>query len=532
MNPHPPSSVEVRGATLPDSPRVLTSDALAFIGELHRRFDSTRHAFLAQRVARQRHFDAGERPDFLASTAKIRSSEWAVAHTPLDLEDRRVEITGPVERKMMINALNSGARVFMADFEDSLSPTWSNIVAGQGNCIDAVRRTIDFTSPEGKRYALGHRTATLVVRPRGWHLSDRHVYVDGAPVSASLLDFGLYFHHNAGALIASGSGPYFYLPKLESHREARLWNDVFLFAQERLGVPRGTIRATVLIETLPAAFEMDEILYELREHAAGLNAGRWDYIFSIIKRLGPSSDFTLPDRVQLTMTVQFMRAYTELLVRTCHRRGAHAIGGMAAFVPSRRDAKANEMAMARVQEDKLRESNDGFDGTWVAHPDLVDVATAAFDKFLGEHPHQKSRLRDDVRVEARELLHIHVPDAQLTETGVRSNVDVALQYLEAWLAGSGAVAIHNLMEDVATAEIARAQLWYWAGKRAALADGTRMSEDRYRSIRDEVLRDLTQQRAGAAHRLVDAAELLDRLVLSRGMKEFLTLEGEALLART
>ena len=528
MKPHP-NGIRVSGAAMPESARVLTADALSFVAQLQRRFDGQRQALLAERVVRQRRFDAGERPDFLAETAKVRSSDWSVPPAPADLEDRRVEITGPVERKMMINALNSGARVFMADFEDSLSPTWANVVAGQANCIDAVQRTIDFTSANGKRYALADRTATLVVRPRGWHLTDARIQIDGASVSASLLDFGLFLHHNARQLIARGSGPYFYLPKLESHREARLWNDVFVVAQEALGIPRGTIRATVLIETLPAAFEMDEILYELREHAAGLNAGRWDYIFSVIKRLGPSSDFALPDRVRLTMTVPFMRAYTELLVRTCHRRGAHAIGGMAAFVPSRRDAKVNEMAMARVREDKLRESNDGFDGTWVAHPDLVEVAAEVFDAILGEHPHQKSRLREDVRVEARELVHIRVPGGELTETGVRSNIDVALQYLDAWLRGAGAVAIHNLMEDVATAEIARGQLWYWVRKRAALAGGGRMSEERYLTIRRELSTALAEQRAGVEHRFADAAELLDRLVLAPDMKEFLTLEGQALL---
>ena len=529
MKPHPDRGIQVTGAAMPDSARVLTTDALSFVAQLQRRFDGQRQALLAERVVRQRRFDAGERPDFLAETSKLRSSDWSVARAPADLEDRRVEITGPVERKMMINALNSGARVFMADFEDSLSPTWANVVAGQGNCIDAVRRTIDFTSPDGKRYALADRTATLVVRPRGWHLTDARIRIDGAPVSASLLDFGLFFHHNAHELIARGSGPYFYLPKMESHREARLWNEVFVFAQEALGIRRGAIRATMLIETLPAAFEMEEILYELREHAAGLNAGRWDYILSVIKRLGPSSDFALPDRVRLTMTVPFMRAYTELLVRTCHRRGAHAIGGMAAFVPSRRDQKVNEMAMTRVREDKLRESSDGFDGTWVAHPDLVEVATEVFDAILGEHPHQKSRLRDDVRVEARELIHIHVPGGELTETGVRGNVDVALQYLDAWLRGAGAVAIHNLMEDVATAEIARAQLWYWVRTRANLASGGQMSEERYLTIRREVLTALADQRGGAEHRLSDAAELLDRLVLTEEMKEFLTLEGEVML---
>ena len=517
------------GPALPDSERVLTPDAVAFVAVLHRRFDPTRRALLAERVARQRRFDAGERPDFLVETARIRGAEWCVAPTPADLEDRRVEITGPVERKMMINGLNSGARVFMADFEDSLSPTWGNVIGGQGNCIDAVRRTIDFTSPDGKRYTLGSHLATLVVRPRGWHLTDRHVLVDGAPIAASLLDFGLYLYHNASELVSRGSGPYFYLPKMESHREARLWNEVFEHAQDALGVRRGTIRATVLIETLPAAFEMDEILYELREHASGLNAGRWDYIFSVIKRLGPSSDFVLPDRVCLTMTVPFMRSYTELLVRTCHRRAAHAIGGMAAFVPIRRDAKVNEMAMSKVREDKLREAGDGFDGTWVAHPDLVPIAREVFDKSMGDKPHQKVRLREDVRVEARELIHVRVPNAELTETGARSNIDVALQYLDAWLRGSGAVAIHNLMEDVATAEIARAQLWYWVRTRATLMGGGQLDEATYRELRATVLDALRVERGETEHRLADAATLLDRLVLSHGMKEFLTLEGEALL---
>ena len=523
--------ITVTGTEQPDSRRVLTADALQLCASLHRRFDARRRALLAERTARQRRLDAGERFAFLAETTAVRSAGWRVAEAPPDLRDRRVEITGPVERKMMINALNSGAKVFMADFEDSLSPTWSNVVAGQGNCMDAVRRTIEFTGADGRRYTLAPHTATLVVRPRGWHLVDPRVQVDGSPISASLLDFGLYFHHNARELLARGSGPYFYLPKLESHHEARLWNEVFLAAQQALGLPAGTIRATVLVETLPAAFEMDEILHELREHAAGLNAGRWDYLFSVIKRLGPSATFTLPDRGQLTMTVPFMRAYTELLVQTCHRRGAHAIGGMAAFIPSRRDPKVNEMALSRVREDKQRESRDGFDGTWVAHPDLVPVAADIFGGVLGDRPNQKDVLREEVRVEADSLVHVHVPGGELTETGVRANIDVALQYLDAWLRGTGAVAIHNLMEDVATAEIARAQLWYWL-RRGALLGGGRgvVDESRYRALRDEVLAGLIAERGSSPHRLHDAAALLDRLVMGRGLKEFLTVEGMELLA--
>ncbi|HEX8851558.1 MAG TPA: malate synthase A [Gemmatimonadaceae bacterium] len=508
--------------------RVLTPEALDFVTALHRRFEPTREELLRARIARRELLDGGVRPDFLAETKRVREGEWRVAPAPADLDDRRVEITGPVERKMMINALNSGAKVFMADFEDALSPTWENVVTGQANCIDAVRRAIDFTSPEGKRYALNERTATLVVRPRGWHLVEKHVLVDGIPVSASLFDFGLYFFHNARELMARGSGPYFYLPKMESHREARLWNDVFMFAQETLGIPRGTIRATVLVETILAAFEMEEILYELREHAAGLNAGRWDYLFSAIKKFGRAGPI-FPDRAQLTMTVPFMRAYTELLVRTCHRRGAHAIGGMAAFIPSRRDAAVNETALAKVREDKLRESRDGFDGTWVAHPDLVPVARAVFDEVLGDRRNQKERMREEVKVSSAQLVDFEVPGGSTTESGVRANIDVALQYLDAWLRGSGAVAIHNLMEDAATAEISRSQLWQWVQRAAALADGTRLSADRYRAMRDEVLASLEKERAGGESRLAEAAELLDGLVLDESFTEFLTIPGYRML---
>ena len=504
--------------------RVLTPEALEFIAMLHRKFNATRETLLRARIARQEVLDAGVGPDFLVETRSVREGQWQVAPAPRDLDDRRVEITGPVERKMMINALNSGAKVFMADFEDALSPTWENVVEGQANCIDAIRRTIEFASPDGKRYTLGRTPATLVIRPRGWHLVEKHATVDGIPISASLFDFGLYFFHNARELGNRGSGPYFYLPKLESHLEARLWNEVFVAAQQALGIARGTIRATVLVETILAAFEMEEILYELRDHAAGLNAGRWDYLFSAIKKFGRGGPL-FPDRAQLTMTVPFMRAYTELLVKTCHKRGAHAIGGMAAFIPSRRDAVVNETALAKVREDKLRESGDGFDGTWVAHPDLVPVATAVFDEVLGERPNQKSRTRGEVDVRAAELTDFSVPDGAVSEAGVRANIDVALQYIEAWLRGSGAVAIHNLMEDAATAEISRSQLWQWVQRKARLRDGTTMSADRYRALRDETLDALRTGRGGGASRLDDAAELLDQLVLDETFTDFLTVPG-------
>ena len=508
--------------------RVLTRDAIEFVVTLHRRFNATRETLLRARIARQEVLDGGVGPDFLVETRSVREGEWQVAAAPRDLTDRRVEITGPVERKMMINALNSGARVFMADFEDALSPAWENVVAGQANCMDAVRGTIAFTSPEGRRYALGSDPATLVVRPRGWHLVEKHLTVDGVPVSASLFDFGLYAFHNARELMARGSGPYFYLPKLESHLEARLWNDVFVAAQHALGVARGTIRATVLIETILAAFEMDEILYELRDHAAGLNAGRWDYLFSAIKKFGRTGPI-FPDRAQLTMTIPFMRAYTELLVKTCHTRGAHAIGGMAAFIPSRRDAAVNETALARVREDKLRESRDGFDGTWVAHPDLVPVARAVFDEVLGARPHQKDRTRGEVEVRPAQLVDFAVPGGTVSEAGVRANIDVALQYIEAWLRGSGAVAIHNLMEDAATAEISRSQLWQWVQREARLKDGATMNRERYGALRDEVLTTLKEERGDAESRLDDAAAVLDLLVLDESFTDFLTVPGYELL---
>ena len=515
-----PDNVQVAGDLSPAFEDILTPAALAFVADLHRELNPRRLGLLSEREARQRRFDAGELPDFLRETRHVRESEWQVAPAPADLNDRRVEITGPVDRKMMINALNSGANVFMADFEDSLSPSWHNVVAGQLNCRDAVRRTLAFEDAErGKSYALGETLATLVVRPRGWHLNEKHVLVDGEAVSASLFDFGLYMYHNARELLSRGSGPYFYLPKLESRLEARLWNDAFELAQDRLGIPSGSVRATVLIETILAAFEMDEILFELRQHAAGLNAGRWDYIFSFIKKLRAHEDKTLPERAQVTMTVPFMKAYAELLVKTCHRRGAHAIGGMAAFIPSR-DPEVNAQAFARVKADKEREAAQGYDGTWVAHPGLIPVAQDAFGAVLSARPHQKDELRDDVRVSAADLLDTDF-DGRITEAGVRLNVDVALQYLSAWLSGNGAVAIYNLMEDAATAEISRAQLWQWIEHGARLESGAPVSRELFARLRDEELARLKATQG--EERFGEAADILDQLVLTEGFVPFLTL---------
>lgn len=515
-----PPGVEVLGEITPAVQQVLTPEALAFVAELHRRFNSRREDLLAARAERQAWLDAGNKPDFLPETREIRESEWQVAPTPPDLQDRRVEITGPVDRKMMINALNSGANVFMADFEDALSPTWENVTQGQVNLIDAVRRRIEYVDEaRGKEYRLKEKIATLLVRPRGWHLVEKHVLVDGQPISASIFDFGLYFFHNAHELIKRGTGPYFYLPKLESHLEARLWNDIFTTAQKMLNVPHGTIRATVLIETILAAFEMEEILYELRDHAAGLNAGRWDYIFSVIKKFRNHKDALLPDRSQVTMTVPFMYAYTELLVRSCHKRGAHAIGGMAAFIPSRRDPEVNRVALQKVREDKLREAGQGFDGTWVAHPDLVPVAKEVFDEVLGDRPNQKDKLREDVHVTAADLTTFTVPNGKITEEGLRLNISVALQYLNAWLNGNGAAAIFNLMEDTATAEISRAQIWQWINLGGALDDGRPVTRELYEQVRTEELEKL----GGADHeRYGEAADILDKLVEADEFIEFLT----------
>ena len=527
-----PTGVTVRGADTPANDRVLTKAALDFVALLHRTLNPAREELLAHRATRRAAIQSGTPLGFLDETASVRGADWRVAPAPKDLDDRRVEITGPVDRKMMINALNSGARVFMADFEDSLSPTWSNVVDGQANLIDAVRRELSLDAPDGKRYRLADQTATLVVRPRGWHLVESHVEIDGAPVSASLFDFGLYFFHNARELLARGSGPYFYLPKLESHVEARLWNMAFELAEGTLGVPRGSIRATVLIETILAAFEMDEILYELRDYAAGLNAGRWDYLFSIIKLFRTRGDRLLPDRARLTMTVPFMRSYTQLLVETCHRRGAHAIGGMTAFIPSRRDPEVNARALAAVRDDKTREAGDGFDGTWVAHPDLVPVAREVFDGVLGARPHQKERRRapDLPQIDAASLVDLSVPNAAVTQSGIQTNIDVALQYLESWLRGQGAAAIHNLMEDAATAEISRSQLWQWVRHEAPIADDGTMSAAGYRDVRDHVFANLRESETPAS-RWTEAAALLDLLVLGE-FEEFLTVPGYKLLVKS
>ena len=526
MPPATTSDVRVLGPATADAKRVLTPDALAFVAGLHREFGDRRLELLRRRSERWTAVESGRERLGFAAAGPAKGS-WRVAAAPSDLDDRRVEITGPAERKMMINALNSGASVFMADLEDALSPTWENVVDGQGALMDGVRRSLTFTSPEGKRYQLKEKLATLVVRPRGWHLDEAHVTIGGQPVSASLFDFGLCFFHNAKESLARGSGPYFYLPKIESHLEARLWNDVFNSAQDALGIPRGTIRATMLIETIYAAFEMEEMLYELREHAAGLNAGRWDYLFSIIKVFRNRKEFVLPDRAQVTMATPFMRAYARSLVRICHAHGAHAIGGMAAFVPSRRDAEVNAKALAKVREDKDRESGDGFDGTWVAHPDLVPVAREVFDRVLGDRPNQKHRLREDVTTDEAELLDVRVPGGKVSLAGLRTNVDVALQYVEAWLRGTGAVAIHNLMEDAATAEISRSQLWQWIAHGVDVDGSGTMTATAYRQVRDEVVAELRRS-APPESRLDDATRLLDELVLG-DWQDFLTTAGYRML---
>ena len=522
------AEVALKGPIQDRAEEVLTPGALEFVARLQREFGARRLELLALRDERQRRLDEGEVPQFV-SPSPGRDSEWKVPGAPKDLQDRRVEITGPTDRKMLINALNSGAQVFMADFEDANAPTWSNLVEGQINLIDAIERRIAFQSPEGKEYRLNDRVATLVVRPRGWHLDERHVEVGGTPVSGSLLDFGLYFFHNAERLLTKGSGPYFYLPKLESHLEARLWNDVFNFAQDELGLPRGTIRATVLIETILAAFEMEAILYELRDHSSGLNAGRWDYIFSIIKKFRNRPDFVLPDRVQVTMTVPFMRAYTELLVKTCHRRGAHAMGGMAAFIPSRRDPEVTRVALAKVKEDKDREAGDGFDGTWVAHPDLVSTATEAFDRVLGDRPNQLERQRPEVSVAAAQLLDVRVPGGTITENGLRMNVSVGIQYIESWLRGVGAAAINNLMEDVATAEISRSQVWQWARHSARLSEGQTVAADLVRQIADEEMAKIRERLGDAGwstSRFAQARAVFEEVAISSSFPPFLTLVAQ------
>jgi malate synthase len=516
---------EIKAAVKPPGyEAILAPEALDFLASLERKFGARRHELLARRRTLQAKLDDGWRPDFRADSAKMREGNWKVAPVPADLQDRRVEITGPVDRKMVINALNSGATHFMADFEDSNTPTWDNQITGQINLRDAVHGAVAFQDPEsGKAYKLNPKTATLIVRPRGWHLPENHVHVDGKPMSGALFDFGLFFFHNAAALKQRGSGPYFYLPKIEAHEEAKLWDDVFVFAQQSLGLPKGTIRATVLIETIMAAFEMDEILHELRDHIAGLNCGRWDYIFSFIKKFRNRPDMVLPDRDQVTMTRHFLRSYSQLLIKTCHHRGAHAMGGMAAQIPIRNDAAANDVAIAKVKADKEREAGDGHDGTWVAHPGLVPVAREVFDRMMPA-PNQVSNLRADVNAAAKDLLD--VPDGTITEKGLRHNLNVGVQYLEAWLRGSGAVAIYNLMEDAATAEISRAQVWQWVKHGAKLADGARADEALVRKCMAEELGKL-EGMVGAERfakgQYKDASAMFQDMVLARDFADFLTL---------
>ncbi len=520
-------SVQITTAIPDPAAPYVSAAALEFVADLHRTFNSRRLELLDARQARQQRLLNGEGLRFLDETADVRSGDWQVASAPADLNDRRTEITGPCDRKMVINALNSGARVFMADLEDASSPTWFNVTDGQRNLADAVRRTITFQNPDGREYQLNEQTATLVVRPRGWHLNERHILIDGEEASGSLVDFGLYFFNNARELLERSSGPYFYLPKMESHLEARLWNDVFTRAQEKLGVPYGSVRATVLVETFPAAFEMEEILFELRDHAAGLNAGRWDYIFSAIKTYRNAPDKVLPDRAQVTMAVPFMSAYARLLVHTCHKRGAHAIGGMAAFIPSRRDEEANATAFAKVHEDKEREASLGFDGTWVAHPGLVPVAIEELTKALGDDPHQKHVSADqNPGIQAGELLDFSIEGGQVTETGLRANISVALQYINSWLNGIGAAAINNLMEDAATAEISRAQIWQWIRHNQVTAEGQPITLDYYDQLRVE---ELAKLGGDAESRYAEAAQILDALVHDDSFVAFLTLPAYALL---
>lgn len=526
----PATEIALRGRLKPEYGAIFTSDALRFLAELHQRFDGRRRELLAARAARQARFDAGETPDFLPETAEIRAGAWKIADTPPALVDRRVEITGPVDRKMIINALNSGARVFMADFEDATSPTWDNLVDGQVNLYDWARERLDYADPKsGKTYALQAKTATLIVRPRGWHLEERHVDVAGRPMSGALVDFGLFFFHNARTLHGDGRGPYFYLPKLESHLEARLWNDVFNFAQDYVGLPRGSIKATVLIETLPAAFEMDEILFELKDHIVGLNCGRWDYIFSFIKTFRNRPEYLLPDRSDVVMGAAFLKAYSELLIKTCHRRGAHAMGGMAAAIPDRKDPEANEKAMAAVRADKEREAKAGHDGSWVAHPDLVSVATEVFDRLM-PGPNQIDNLREDVSAGQAALLEVH--KGTRTESGLRNAIRVGVQYIAAWLCGRGAVPLENLMEDAATAEICRAQIWQWIKFRAELSDGRKVSAELFDDLlSDEMtkLREIHGEAAMSDGRLEEAAGLFRELSLADEFEAFLTIPAYARL---
>jgi malate synthase len=522
-------SVQLTEAAQGRAAEVLTPEALAFLAELHRAFDARRLELLAARQVRQKRFDAGESPDFPAETSAVRDGDWRIAPIPADLQDRRVEITGPTDRKMVINALNCGAKVFMTDFEDANAPTWSNMVEGQINLLDLWAGKLSHVDPvSGKRYELNEKRAVLMVRPRGWHLPERHVVVDGQPMSGSLVDFGLYFFHNAKATLAQGSGPYFYLPKMESHLEARLWNDVFVLAQERVGIPPGSIKATVLIETLPAAFEMDEIIYELRDHMAGLNCGRWDYIFSYIKRLRRHPEALTPDRSVMGMGSAFLAAYSLKLIQTCHRRGAFAMGGMAAQIPVRGDPAVNDAAFAKVRADKEREATNGHDGTWVAHPDLVPVAMEVFDRLM-PGPNQLGKLREDVAVTRAELLKVH--EGERTEHGLRENIRVGVQYIEAWLRGRGAVPLYNLMEDAATAEISRTQIWQWVQQGAKLADGRIVTAALFQTLLDEEMAAL-KTTLGAAYengRFAEAIRLFAGMSLSPECEEFLTLPAYEVL---
>jgi malate synthase len=514
----------------PQVKEILTNDALAFLTKLHRNFNEKRKFLLKERQEKQKGIDEGKFPTFLSSTQNIRKdSSWQAASPPRDLLKRYVEITGPVERKMMINAFNSGANIFMADFEDSLSPTWQNIIEGQRNLLDATLKKLSFTSPEGKHYTLNPNPAVLMVRPRGWHLHEKHISIDEEVISASLFDFAIFFFHNAKISISNGSGPYFYLPKLQSHLEAKLWNDVFCFAQDELNIPRGTIRATVLIETIWAAFEMEEILYELREHSAGLNAGRWDYIFSIIKTFSNHQEVLFPDRNQISMTVPFMQSYTNLLIQTCHKRGAHAMGGMAAFIPSRKDKKVSEEALKKVWEDKQRESSEGFDGTWVAHPDLVSLINEIFVNALQGKPHQKERVLKDIHISEKNLLNFKISGGKITEQGFRHNIDVSIQYLESWLRGVGAVGLYNLMEDAATAEISRAQIWEWLHRsNAVLETGSKITLDYYHKVIQEEMQKLKTiygEKEFSIRKFKQAEQLFDKIVTQGNFIDFFTIEA-------
>lgn len=525
-----PSGVVIKGAVQPRFDEILTTEALAFVADLHRRFNETRKRLLAVRAERQKRFDAGETPDFLAETRHIREGDWSVAPIPADLQDRRVEITGPVDRKMIVNALNSGAKVFMADFEDASSPVWANMIEGQINLRDRWANKIDFTDPtNGKDYKLKDKPAVLIIRPRGWHLPERHIEIDGEEASGSLVDFGLYVFHNAKAALAAGSGPYFYLPKLESHLEARLWNDVFVAAQSALGLKNGTIKATVLIETLPAAFEMDEILYELREHMAGLNCGRWDYIFSFIKKLARNKAYILPDRSQVVMSKAFLRAYSLLLIKTCHKRGAFAMGGMAAQIPVKNNPEANAAAFAKVKADKEREAGDGHDGTWVAHPDLVPVAMEVFDRLMPQ-ANQLGKKRDDVNIGTRDLLEVH--QGTRTEEGFRENIRIGVQYIEAWLRGRGAVPIYNMMEDAATAEISRAQIWQFVQYGVELEGGVKADAALFKRCLPEEMDRVKGELGAEAYakgRFPEAIALFETLSLAPNFEDFLTVPAYAKL---